>query len=191
MMSKKDESTTELALPDVLREHRDEILDALKVHVPLVWDDEQSFMAAEQPAKLGAVLVEAIHDTLGKARIGYLFKEKMKAGGDRVKLGHAERVGAKLEYFANVDFLIVINWQTWLVLPDFAKIALIDHELCHCTIDVTDKGDEIPTLVHHDVEEFGAVVSRWGLWKRDVALFARILKKAPAPQIDFFTENGQ
>lgn len=185
------EATTELVLPDVLREHRDEILDALKIHVPILWDEEQSFMPAEQPAKLGAILVDAIHDKLGKARIGYVFKEKMTAGGDRVKLGHAERVGAKLEYFANVDFLIVINWTTWQHLPDFAKLALVDHELCHCTIEETDKGDEIPTLLHHDVEEFGAIVSRWGLWKRDVAAFARIVKKAPAAQIDFFSENGQ
>lgn len=187
-----DEKTaTELVLPDVLREHRDEILDALKIHVPILWEEGSAFMPADQAAKIGAILVDAIHEKLGKARIGYLFKEKMSAGVDRTKLGHAEKVGGKLEYFANIDFLIVLNWTTYQYLPDFAKIALIDHELCHCTIEETEKGDEVPTLLHHDVEEFGAIVSRWGLWKRDVAAFARIVQKAPAAQIDFFGENGQ
>lgn len=54
-------------------------------------------------------------------------------------------------------------------LSDAQRVALVDHELCHCTVNE----DGVPTLLHHDVEEFGQVVERHGLWKPDLAWFAR------------------
>lgn len=73
-------------------------------------------------------------------------------------------------------------------MTDEQRIALLDHELCHAApmLDdrtqeqvVDERGRKVWRMVKHDIEEFGAIVQRHGLYKADLEKFgAEILKKA-------------
>jgi hypothetical protein len=161
-----------LHLPEELRTRRGEIGPALAVPVLAVWHKEETYHDAEQCQEIGDVLVDAIHDHLEHAKIAYIFREKMKTR-DRVVLGKASKADGKLSHFAGWDFVIEINWQEWRKLSDMQKIALIDHELSHCGREEDPKtGERKWVLLSHDVEEFGGIVRRWGLWQNDLMVFA-------------------
>lgn len=163
------------ALPDILREHEEELTSALAMPVLATWDKDQPYRHAPQPEAIGKVLVDGIHADIGGARIGYLFREKMQKR-ERVVLATASKVGTKLAFFADLDFLVEVNWTAWRQLSPRQRVALIDHELCHFGIAEDEDGEfEGWALVSHDLEEFGSIVTRWGLWKGDVAAFYRIM----------------
>jgi hypothetical protein len=95
--------------------------------------------------------------------------------------------------------------KTWLKLNEVQRRALVEHELCHC--DTTPDAMEA-CLRPHDVEEFRAVVARYGLeCMPDVEQFAHAVKsqmsllpmmEARVPnddtmfhQVEVRTEDGQ
>jgi predicted LPLAT superfamily acyltransferase len=72
-------------------------------------------------------------------------------------------------------FVIEIAFDAWEILEKEQRVALVDHELCHCMMDE----DSGKLIMHpHDLEEFNAVVRRHGLWQPDVVTFARTLREA-------------
>jgi hypothetical protein len=158
-------------LPEVLRTRVMEIADALITPLLAQWDPERTFEPAPQPRAIAEVLIEAVHDHLQGAKIGYLFKEKMKTRA-RVVLGKASKAGSKLEFFDDLDFIIEFNWQEWRRLSPMQRIALVDHELCHFGLEEDAEGNRDWVLEPHDIEEFKGVVQRWGLWKPDLVVFA-------------------
>jgi len=170
-----------MKLPHELEAHRADLLDALSAPELAAWPEGESYVKACGPHSIAKVLTSALHEDIRGALIAVLYRENM-GSADRVKLGLATKAGAKLRFFAPVDFVIEINWTAWKTLSPEQKIALVDHELSHCGFDV-DK--EAFTLVHHDVEEFGSIVRRWGLWKPDLAKFQLAMA---ARQIDLFGE---
>jgi hypothetical protein len=160
-------------VPEALRQHQPELDEALATPLLMTWDDEESFADAAQPAAIAAVLVDAIHTHLVNAQIGYLFRKDIKRRG-QVVLGQASKVGGKLAHFSHLDFLIEINWERWILLDSTRRIALMDHELEHCGVDDTEKGEKF-VLVPHDVEEFNSIARRWGIWRPQLAQFADAL----------------
>lgn len=84
-------------------------------------------------------------------------------------------------------FLITIHEKTWLGLTKKQKLALIDHELCHCQVEEDDKGNRKLFLVGHDLEEFRAVVRRHGQWEDGIKEF---VEEARAAQLRLFNENA-
>ena len=79
-------------------------------------------------------------------------------------------------------FVIEIASDTWgeddpdghrYGLTDAQRIALVDHELCHCRVA---KGKL--KMRAHSIEEFTDIVRRHGLWKPDVQWFADVAKGA-------------
>lgn len=153
-----------------------------EVEVLGAWPEEEpAFLAAAQPEALAKPLIKALHQELLKpaeASIAYLFRKEMEKRG-RVRLGVASKASGKLEYLTGFDFVLEFNWTYWSQLTPPQRIALVDHELTHCS--VTDKGAW--TLVSHDVEEFGSIVRRWGLWTPDLVHFNAAIK---ATQMDLF-----
>lgn len=168
-------AATELRLPDILREHQAEIADALTRPSLRTWSKGDTYQPALQAAAIGAVLVDAIHTHLVGAEIGYLFKEKI-AKRDRTVLAQASKVSGKTAYYSHLDLLVEVNWQQWTFAGPADKIALIDHELSHFGREEDDKGRTQYVLLSHDLEEFGAIVRRWGLWKPDVRAFAHAIR---------------
>lgn len=134
------------------------------------WPEGEAFTRAEQPKALAKLLIRVYHQELRTARIGYLFRERITK-----KLGVATRAGGKLEFLTDFDFVIEFNYEEWLTLTPEQRIALVDHELCHCTED-SEKGSWASR--EHDVEEFGAIVRRWGLWRPSLSDFGRDVRRA-------------
>jgi hypothetical protein len=160
-------------VPEALRQHQPELEAALTTPLLVTWDDEESFADADQPAAIGAVLVDAIHTNLANAKIGYVFRKDIKRRGQCV-WGQASKVGGKLAHFSHLDFLIEINWERWKLLDQTRRVALLDHELTHCGVEETEEGEKF-VLVPHDIEEFDSIARRWGIWRPQLAHFADAL----------------
>jgi len=120
-------------------------------------------------------LIRDYHPDLDEANVGFLFRDKAQKSGDRVVLGKASKVQDRLKPFLDYDFIIWIAQDVWEGELSMAqREALVDHELCHCTMDDNGK----PKLKHHDIEEFNEVVERHGIWKDDLKTFAGIIEEA-------------
>lgn len=162
-----------LRLPEGLEICRMEFELALGLAVPGEWPEGESMLKAEQPAALAAAMIPLLHRHLQDARIAYLFVED-KREKQKIRLGSAAKTSNKLRFLADVDYVLEFNWTAWLNLDAEQRVALVDHELCHCA-GRDDKGKWIERA--HDVEEFTAIVGRWGLWKDDVRQFASVVAK--------------
>lgn len=67
------------------------------------------------------------------------------------------------------DFLLTVNRDVWENLDESQRIALIDHELCHCRRGDDDKaGNPKWELIGHDIEEFYPILRRHGAWSDSV-----------------------
>lgn len=86
------------------------------------------------------------------------------------------------------DFLIVLDATWWATATPTMREALVYHEMCHCqqATDAdgepkfTDDGRPVWTIKGHDIEEFEAVVRRYGAWAPDIARFAAALRDGGA-----------
>lgn len=127
-----------------------------------------------------------------QVQIKYLMKSvEINKGGKRVLgmihvpmvQGHLKDLFEQLlaEFFGGEypEFLMVIDLEWWNQATPIQKEAIVFHELAHIQQD-RDKfeapkfnKDGLPVwrLVAHDIEEFNAVVARYGAWKNDITLF--------------------
>jgi hypothetical protein len=133
---------------------------------------------------LAKTIIRDHHKHLDGIKIAYLFKEKpapkkarksrrsSKAArpGTKQIWAKASRVPLKYAELLKDEFVFLIEFDraVWNELKAAQQEALVDHELCHCGM----SGD-VPYMIHHDVEEFSAVIDRHGLWRSDVELFGR------------------
>lgn len=154
---------------------------ALKVADIKEWPEGATYHEARQPTAIMKVLIGRLHRHLEGRNVVCLFRQKMQTH-DRTIGGKASKAGAKLKFFDDMDFCIDVNFEQWQRYTPEQRVALIDHELCHFGIEQTDKGDAL-VLISHDIEEFRAIVSRWGLWKPDVREFAETVR---SKQVDMF-----
>jgi hypothetical protein len=148
--------------------------------------------AAKEPAALAKDLIDAHHPHLAGVRVEFVHQRRNPKQGGSIVLGTAQIVGAKyaamIEGLEEADrvietdgrfFLITIGWAGWNHLTEAQKLALVDHELCHCG--KNDKGGL--TLVGHDIQEFSSVVRRHGLYLKDVELFAEAIEASKQPKL--------
>lgn len=125
-------------------------------------------------------------------RIAFLMKEgELKLRGEHVAglAALPDAQGAMKPLFSwmleevlgyHPDWLIILSADWWAETPDLTKReALVDHEAMHCG-QLKDKygeprfnamGGPIVGIVAHDVEEFEAVVRRYGAWTPDLETF--------------------
>ena len=167
-----ERAISSVKLPEELELVRFDIVQACThPEDPRSWPETEpapTFLRAYGPEQIARYLVKAYHVSIRKAQIAYLWKEQLSEGPTKVKLAHAQKAPAQLKFLAEVDFVLTFNHAAWRVLTAEQKIALVDHELAHCDWDSeTDK----PALVPHDIEEFGLIVKRHGLWKPDLKAF--------------------
>lgn len=140
------------------------------------WPDDEKIIEARQPRAIAEALIPVLHPHLKDARIAYLWFEDKEKNGKTI-LGHAAKANPKVRFFGEVEFVIEFNHTQWKEAGPLQLAALVDHELSHCGIEVKD-GEERPMMIAHDIEEFGPIVSRWGLWKTDLVAFASHVHKA-------------
>lgn len=88
-----------------------------------------------------------------------------------------------------VDFLIMIDADYWLDSDDRVREILIYHELCHIQPAFDkfgsqrfDRATGLPVLclVGHDVEEFSAVVRKYGGYSQDIRNFVAAVSEGDA-----------
>lgn len=171
-------------LPKELHALSDAIERAALIPIGAAWDEERKVESCEPARQIAFLLIPQLHEHLESAKIVYLFREDMK-DRCRVKLGTAKKASAEVAYLTDYDFILTFNWTAWRTLLPSQRVALVDHELCHCGIDM-EKGGY--AMVPHDVEEFGSIVRRWGLWKPDLRNFGRDVAEAMG-QGDLFKEQ--
>lgn len=146
---------------------------------------------APEVREIAQELIPEYHKHLEGVRIAYAFTDKSgkKCGKDvlgKTTLESGKSVwfaaGAPSEYRSGKFFLIAISELAWEFLDFSQKRALVDHELSHC-------GKDPETLElclwTHDIEEFGAVVQRHGLWLDDVRRFVEAATAAQVPELPF------
>jgi len=132
------------------------------------------YVRAYAPEAIAKIVIGAYHPMLARRAIAFLWREKMTRNG-KITLGKASVAGGKIRHFGKVDFVIDFNWEAWQHLTPRERVALVDHELTHCATD----GDSLkPIMIPHDVEEFGSIVSKWGLWQPDLEAFGKVVTEA-------------
>lgn len=128
------------------------------------------------------------HTELKKAKIALAWRIALKPDKDgHLILGMCHRTSDLLKEFADFDYIILLNKEVWndAEWSEKEKKALLHHELCHAAPILKDDGhqkrDERKRrcwrLRHHDIEEFREVVEHYGVWKKDLELFAEALLK--------------
>jgi len=137
-------------------------------------------------------LIAAHHGELLDARIALAWctSWKLDVDGHQV-LGRCRRATDLDRELHAWDFVILLNREWWEheQCTPLQRDALLDHELCHATTrddphtgepQRDARGRICYRLRKHDLEEFIAIAQRWGVWKRDLELFARGLAMAAA-----------
>lgn len=168
--------TESLKLPTSVESCREAVDKAFQVALLGDWpqigpEKDSPFEEAAQPRAIAQAILWELHPHLTGVNIAYVYRKDMKGNG-KTKLGTAKKASAELVFFSDFDFVLSFNWSYWAELSREQRIALVDHELMHCGRNDAGTGF---AMVPHDVEEFGAIVRRWGLWKPDLQKFARAI----------------
>jgi putative metallopeptidase len=175
-------------LPTELATRHRDLLDAMSHSKDPIgeFDSTQGspYIKAYAPEAIAKILIGVYHGMLNHRPIAYLWRESMKRNG-KITLGKASLAGGKIKHFGRVDFVIEFNWGAWQELTPRERIALVDHELTHCFTD----GESLkPIMIPHDVEEFGSIVRKWGLWQPDLEEFGKAVTEAA--QMSLFEPAG-
>lgn len=165
-------------LPQDLKGYTQALETALQTPDLASWPEGTKFHDAAQAKAIAAALIPAVHTELTSARMAFIFKE------NHSKAATVAKAGAQLAYLAKRDFVLVFDWNHWHGLKALEKIALVDHELEHCTTDDNENWD----IREHDVEEFGSIVRRYGFWNRPLRAFSKDVARAAA-QGDLFADQ--
>src|SRR5438105_3913729 len=134
-------------------------------------------------------LVTAHHPDLLGAQIALAWCTSWKPDVDGiVTLGKCKKASDLDRELAVYDFIILLRESFWTdpLVTDVQRRALLDHELCHAAVKLDDHGepveDERGRVVYrvrkHDLEEFTAIVERYGMYKKDLEAFVRALERA-------------
>jgi hypothetical protein len=154
-------------------------------------------LAGERMYPLLDTLVAEHHSEIAGARIALAWNTSWKADTDgRLVLGKCKKASDLDRELAPYDFVILLLKSFWedARTSDAQRAALLDHELCHAAPkEDPETGenmeDERGRLVYrtrrHDIEEFGCIVERHGLYKRDLEAFARSIRRAKTPALPF------
>lgn len=137
------------------------------------------FDPADEVEKLGKKLIPKYHSHLVSCKIAWLFKNKsMKSKGVEIA-ATAEKISKKHHALSGYHFLITVAYPTWKDLSDKQKLAVVDHELEHCFVEDDEKtGEPKYSILPHDVEEFGSIIRRHGLYTTDLVRIGHVVEDA-------------
>jgi hypothetical protein len=122
------------------------------------------FFEADAVKEIATELIKLYHTHLKDVPIFYLFND-----GNMSDWATMSKRNEREQYISVYKFLMEVNFKQWGMLTEEQRIALVDHELCHATIE-----DGKPVLIDHEIEEFSVVVSRHGLWRENVRTFGYV-----------------
>jgi hypothetical protein len=129
------------------------------------------------------------HPHLDEAKIAVAWMLDVKANVDGfLMLGKCKKQSDLDREMREFDFVIFINATAWKHLNEKQRAALVDHELHHAGVAedkktgepvLDERGRRVYRIKKHDIEEFAGVVKRHGLYKADLATFAKACSEAP------------
>lgn len=141
--------------------------------------------ARPEIVEIGREVRKLYHPHLTNAQIRYLeragtWRSKGKTVGGTAALATPKECALA---GAEINFVITINADLWDKLPDQKRRALMDHELCHCTVELDEEGYPQFKITGHDVEDFIAVIERHGAWNEGLEELASQMR-----QLDLFDQ---
>ncbi len=117
-------------------------------------------------------LIEKYHHHLRQANIQFAWAYSWTPDDDDIRqLGKAKKVADPDRAMHGFDWIIMLNREAWEQdLSEAQRVALIDHELCHCGVVYTDdnnpKLDEHDRIVYrvrkHEYQDFADIARRHG-----------------------------
>ena len=133
-----------------------------------------TYLAAEAVQKLAeGEVIPKWHKTLREAAIAYLFKDGGMKHRGRTILAKIKKASPLEQHLTGFDLILIVNQEAWDKATERAKLALIDHELCHVVGLRNDAGDRDYRMRGHDLEEFEEILTRHGAWCDDIARFLK------------------
>lgn len=158
-----------------------------------------TYRQATSVKRIADELIAGHHQELVDVHIEYVFRSEPAKENGKEKWGTARKITGLNAYLAGDtaeggeadDFFVVeIAEPIWAVLDEPQKVALVDHELSHCTTAIDEKtGDLKLKMRPHDLEEFSAIVRRYGLWREDVEAFLKAA--ADGGQLSFLDDEAK
>lgn len=114
-------------------------------------------------------------------RIQYMFQAEATALGEgRVCAGKCVHCSDRDHALHGYDFLIVMARDVWDEATPEYRLALVDHELAHVGLKVTEEGEPAYDEVtgrrkgfcrRHEIEDFSDVIERHGTYHRGLVQF--------------------
>ena len=160
---------------------------------------KMTYKPAPAVQKIAEELIPKYHNhlELEGVEIKYLFREEPLYKNNKMILGQARKISgisaylskeAKIESDMNEGlsfehkppspfFVILISEGNYYLLNAQQRIALIDHELCHCWAEMDAIVHLHISILEHDLNEFNAVVERHGNWLKDIGKFLKAAQK--------------
>ena len=97
-------------------------------------------------------------------RVGYCLSDKEKKIKGRRILGECQKVPEEWQGFAPYDFLITFYEPNIAGMNDEQLHILAYHELMHVGVEIQDDGDFRIWIRPHDLEDFNAVLAKFGAY---------------------------
>jgi hypothetical protein len=135
------------------------------------------YTPAPEVKNIANKLIDKYHSHLREARIIYLFRDKPIKSKGKELYGKASKVSSKYNAFTGADFIIEITEQAFLSMEHKTQVALIDHQLSHCFIDI--EGHR--SILSHDFEGFNSILKRHGFWHSDLQMMKKRLQQMELP----------
>lgn len=80
-------------------------------------------------------------------------------------------------------FVITWHYDAWNLADDLIRQAITDHELQHIGVEYNSRGDGLRHyVIPHTLQEFHAIVERWGAYAPDLASFKEALERSRQPK---------
>lgn len=130
-------------------------------------------------------IVRSHHPDIDPEMIRWVLRDPPATSKGREVMGTARAISARERavYGLGELFVIELSRSDADSLTPRGLRALIDHELCHCQVDIDPETEEpTPRIVAHDVEDFLDVIARHGAWNDDV--------KRAGQQLQLFEDAG-
>jgi len=146
-------------------------------------------IANEEVTSLARGLIGEYHTHLNEANITYLFRDTpFSEGNGRAILGRAAKRDEidKLLSARREDFVIIIVQPSWDRMTLNEKRCLLDHELCHCAIQINSEAETKWVLRKHVIEEFPENLKRFSFRREQLG---GLIENPPSPIISKTSER--
>jgi hypothetical protein len=133
------------------------------------------YAIAESVAQFATNLIASQHPHLATANIDYLFVDKEMKSKGRPLYGKVSCPGPLLKFYTERDFIVEVSGPSWNELTAAQRNALVDHLLERCGGEEDEDSGEMKwKLREPDVQEFGTILHRHGVWHDGLKDFVQV-----------------